>query len=118
MENKELKQLQKKIQALGDISEDQRNKIICSLIGHSRIMEYCFGSQFCGRCGEQLGDFLLGEWVEDNDCVYVMGKNDETIKNFKNLNWKDKLYVRDPFTDSYEQYKKSDYLLEFKHEKK
>ena len=34
--------------------------IFCALFRHSRISTYCFGYQYCGRCGATLGDTLGG----------------------------------------------------------
>lgn len=89
------KELTEKVKALGDITEDQRNRVVCSLIGHSAIISMCFGYVHCGRCDEQIGDRLAGVF-DTTDSVFV-GHNCETCrKNYKALGWKDKIYVPNP----------------------
>ena len=75
----------------------QRNEIVCSLIGHSRIQTTCFGYYSCGRCGQQLGD-TLGSVYPFAEKVVVIGHNCEKCRsNYKECSWKDKLYVKNPF---------------------
>ena len=108
-----VKQLKTKVAALGNITDNQRNDIICSLIGHSRIQEQCFGYYNCGRCGQQLGDTLGGSYPFAAKTV-VRGHNCDTCQaNFKECTWRDKLFVRDPFKDDFLKDTKADYLLTF-----
>lgn len=87
-----------KVKALG-LSNEQRNSVVCSIIGHSRIISMCFGYVHCARCGEQIGDRLAG--VYDTTDSVIVGHDCETChKNFDALNWEDKLYVKNPFTGS------------------
>lgn len=108
-------ELKKKIKALGKISEEQRNSIICSLVGHSKISTTCFGYRNCARCGEQLGDSLGSIDFGIKNAV-IVGHNCKVCKaNFKKCDWRDKLYVKNPLTkfyDSDEEYKKMPYLEE------
>lgn len=53
-------ELEQKLAALGGISDEQRCSVACSLIGHSHYVTTCFGYQYCGRCGAQIGDTLGG----------------------------------------------------------
>lgn len=90
------KELIAKIKAMGSITKDQRNMVVCSLIGHSNIIENCFGYISCSRCKQQIGDALAGCYSNEN--AVIVGHNCKTCKkNFKKLSWKDKLYVPDPF---------------------
>jgi len=76
---------------------ETRNKITCALIGHSKIVEACFGYVYCGRCGEQIADKLMGSYNDAPDCVQV-GHNCKTCRaNYRKLDWRHKLYVSDPF---------------------
>ena|SRR5258708_37615795 len=85
-----------KIRALGKISKEQRNSVVCSLIGHSRIHTNCMGYKYCARCGEQVGDSLAGAYT-GKDTV-IVGHNCKVCrKNFKALTWADKIYTADPF---------------------
>lgn len=107
------KQLKEKIDSLGEITLEQRNSIICSLIGHSNIQTTFFGYHNCGRCGEQVGDSLGGIYFNNDEVI--IGHNCDTCRdNFKKCTWKDKLYVKDPFkcSDWDDEYEKLPYLLE------
>lgn len=82
----------KKVKLLEPESKEQRNSIVCSLIGHSRIRTFFFGYNYCARCGAQLGDSLGGTWSVDDH--YIEGHDDkECLKNLKKMKWQDKLYV-------------------------
>lgn len=77
--------------------KSQRNYIICSLIGHSRICTTCFGYRYCGRCSQQLGD-SLGSIDPGAKGAVIIGHNcDVCVENYKKCDWKDKLYVENPF---------------------
>jgi hypothetical protein len=79
--------------------KDQRNGIVCSLIGHSKIISMCFGYVHCGRCGDQIGDTLMSGFPSMDESV-IMNHNCPTCqKNYKLLTWKDKLYTSDPFAE-------------------
>ncbi len=92
---KELKKVLKKISY--KFGNKQRNKIVCSLIGHSRISTMCFGYRHCGRCEELLGD-SLGSTDYNKPEAVLIGHNCKTCRaNYKKCTWKDKLYVPDPF---------------------
>ena len=86
------KELLEKIKALGDISKEQRNSIVCALIGHSRIQNLSWGYYSCSRCNAQLGDSLAS--IYDDEDVFIVGHNCKKCrKNKKTLTWKDKIYV-------------------------
>ncbi len=84
-----------KIAALGDITVEQRNNIVCALIGHSHIITGFMGYQYCGRCSAQIGDTLASVGVGD---VVLIGHNCATCQaNYAGMDWKHKLFVPDPF---------------------
>ncbi len=90
------RELLSKVRALGSVSKSQRNSIVCSLIGHSRIHSSCFGYKYCARCEAQVGDSLGGSY--DGKENVLVGHNCKTCrKNYKAMGWQDKLYVGDPF---------------------
>lgn len=92
------KQLFAKLDALGDMTDEQRNEITCALIGHSRICTSCFGYRNCGRCSAQLGD-SLGSIDPGNSKAVIIGHECDTcVANFKECTWRDKLFVPEPFT--------------------
>lgn len=97
MENiKNQKELEAKIKALGNIDEETKKRIVCQLIGHSNIIETCFGYIHCSRCQAQIGDSLGGYY--NNPKAVIVGHTCETCQqNYKQLTWKDKYLCPDPF---------------------
>ena len=96
-EIKTLKQLLTVLKTLPFKDDIQRNDIVCSLIGHSNIQTSFFGYYNCGRCSQQLGD-SLGSFYSGAETAVVIGHNCKKCKeNYKKCDWKDKLYVEDPF---------------------
>ncbi len=93
------KELLAKLKALGPISEQQRNDIVCSLIGHSRIQTYFFGYYNCARCGAQIGDSLGGCYSGAEKAVIVGHSCPTCRENYKKCTWKDKLFCPDPFKE-------------------
>jgi len=87
------KEVMAKIKALGDITKEQRNSIVCSLIGHSGIVTTCFGYVSCARCGEQIGD-TLGGCFSLKDCAIVGHNCSACLANYKRMDWRDKLYTQ------------------------
>ncbi len=71
-------------------------KILCILIGHSRIHDAFFGYIYCGRCGEHVGDILLGD-----NTVLVGHYCEKCFANYKEMTWRDKLFVPYPFTSDH-----------------
>jgi hypothetical protein len=70
---------------------------VCAFLGHSRIIEGFLGYQYCGRCGEQVGDTLGGAGIRFSVGI---GHNCKTCQeNYKQMTWRDKLFVRYPFTE-------------------
>ena len=91
------KELLEKIQALGPISDQQRNEIVCSLIGHSLIVTQCFGYVNCARCGAQVGDKLISGYSNAPKAVFVGHSCSTCQENYKKLTWQDKIFCPDPF---------------------
>ena len=90
-------QLIAQVRAAKPKSKEQRNQIVCALIGHSLIVEGCFGYVHCGRCGEQIGDQLAGVYADAERSVRV-GHNCKVCRaNYKKMDWRHKLYAPDPF---------------------
>ena len=72
-------------------------KLLCIWLGHSMIMTSFFGYHYCGRCGETLGDTLMGGFPQGNLAVVIGHQCRICKENYKNMTWKDKLLVADPF---------------------
>lgn len=86
------KELLAKLKALGKIDKDKRKEIICTLIGHSRIVSLCFDYVTCARCDKQIGDSLAG--IFDLTDKVIVGHACKTCDaNRETLTWKDKFEV-------------------------
>ena len=90
------KELMSKLKILDLEDKDTRDNIVCSLIGHSKIVTTCFGYLHCGRCEAQIGDSLGGASSTETN-VIIGHKCKICEKNYKLCTWKDKLYVKNPF---------------------
>lgn len=94
------KGLLEKIEALGKISIEQKRSVVCSLVGHSRAVDMCFGYVTCARCGDQIGDTLASSY-DMTDKVVVghqtkEGKVCSTCKkSYKKLDWRDTVLMPD-----------------------
>ncbi len=92
------KALLEKLKLLDLQDEETEKDIVCALVGHSDIINICFGEVTCGRCGDILGDTIIG--LYDTKENVVIGHDCKTCrKNFKKLTWRDKFMAPDPFTD-------------------
>jgi len=85
-----------KIKLLGKLPAEQKKEIVCSLIGHSKIVDTCFGYIYCGRCNAQVGDSLAG-FFDGSKSVIIGHKCDQCVKNYKAMTWEDKYLVKNPF---------------------
>lgn len=85
-------QLLDKLKVVAPETKEQRNEIVCALVGHSRIRTFFFGYNYCGRCSTQLGDSLGGSFKISDE--YIEGHTDqECLENLAKMGWQDKLYV-------------------------
>lgn len=76
---------------------EQKRAVVCSLVGHSRIVTGCFGYVYCGRCEARIADALGGLNADAENQVRV-GHNCKTCRaNYKKLDWRHKLLAPDPF---------------------
>ena len=91
------KELMRKLDLLKPINKQERNELVCVLVGHSRISTTSWGYRYCARCGEQVGD-NLGSIDPGAESSVIVGHNCKTCrKNYKKCTWQDKLYCPDPF---------------------
>ena len=95
------KELMEKLKILKPKNKEQRNILVCALLGHSKISTTCFGYRYCGRCKTQVGDSLGSVDFGAKEAV-VVGHNCKTCRrNYKKLTWQDKLYCPNPFKKTY-----------------
>lgn len=88
--------LMAKLKVLEPVDKEQRNSMVCLLMGHSKIVTYCFGYVNCARCDAQIGD-TLGS-THDMRSEVIVGHDCEMCRaNFARLGWADKLYAPGPF---------------------
>jgi hypothetical protein len=96
MSDSTVTQAQVRLSLAGVTDVGRKRKVVCALIGHSRVVEYCFGYVTCARCGAQVGDTLagpsmsghvflthLGRSIPECDCYEVLAK----------LTWKDRMML-------------------------
>lgn len=86
----------KKLASLGELDEDTRNHVVCSLLGHSKIHKFFFGTYYCSRCGDRLGSTLEGIYPTQD--VVVIDHDCPTCRdNYDKLDWRNKIFTPDPF---------------------
>lgn len=74
----------------------QRNRVVCALIGHSRICKSDLLYTRCARCGERWEDMFLATLGGHGDRVFLDHVDCEVCReNRKQLTWKDKLFCQD-----------------------
>jgi len=81
-------ELLEKLKVLGNLSKEQKKKIVCSLIGNSSIVDMCFSDIYCARCDEVIGDILRKDY--DKSYMVLLGHDCEICNNnAKKLTWED-----------------------------
>ena len=92
------------LERLKGIPTAAKGRVVCALVGHSRIVSQCFGFVHCERCEAQIADKQGGAgFLGASECVQV-GHNCPTCrKNYRTMDWHDKLLVKNPFTKKRER---------------
>lgn len=79
------------------LDEESARRVVCALVGHSRIQTHCFGYYYCARCGEQVGD-TLGSVYDGARLAVVVGHDCNLCReNAKALTWRDSMLSPEPF---------------------
>ena len=78
---------------------EKLRKVICALIGHSKIQSTFFGYFYCGRCRDQVGD-NLGSVYDAKDIVVIDHNCEQCRENYIKLTWRDKFMVPNPFKET------------------
>lgn len=89
-------ELMKKLEILNLKNDSTRNSVVCSSIGHSKIVETCFGQVTCARCDDVIGDQLMGVFSLENH-VIVGHECGICRENYQALTWQDTLFAKEPF---------------------
>lgn len=87
--------LEARLSFLGPIDDDTKRSVACALVGHSGIVEVCFGQVTCGRCGTVLGDTLVGSYSLKGKVVRGH-KCDDCKTAMATLGWRDTYLTPDP----------------------
>ena len=81
------------------LDDDQARKVVCALVGHSRIVGIWFGYYSCARCKARIGDKLGGSY-DDSDDVIVGHQCQKCMDNYTKLGWRDLMFAPDPFVNT------------------
>jgi len=85
---------------VADLGAETQMRMVCALVGHSRIQTTFFGYYYCGRCGEQVGDAMASSYPAAKTAVIVGHGCATCRKNAQTLTWQDTLLSPDPFPKS------------------
>jgi hypothetical protein len=77
------------------VPKKTRNRVVCAVIGHSRIVSVFWGEVSCGRCEQKIGDTLMGVYPLDK-CVVIGHDCDKCREIAKTFTWRDTLGTPDP----------------------
>lgn len=77
---------------------DKLKKILCVMIGHSKIQVLDWGRFYCARCDDLIADALTQSYDQEG-IVIVKHDCDICRENYKSLTWRDKLLASAPFTN-------------------
>lgn len=81
---------------IAKVPKGRRAAMVCAMVGHSRIVTTCFGYVYCARCEAQIGDSLGGA-TNLMDKVIVGHNCEECRKAYRNMTWRSKFMVANPF---------------------
>lgn len=80
------------LKAFGDIDDDTKKAIVCALVGHSRIVQNCFGQITCARCDAIVGDALAG-YYDGSNKVFMQHNCEACRAQYETLTWRSKLFA-------------------------
>ena len=73
--------------------------VVCALVGHSKVGDFCFGYRTCGRCGETVGDSLASVDPGAETAVLFEHNCDTCRENVLGLTWVDTLLLPQKYLD-------------------
>ena len=89
--------------AIAAFPKEKKASAMCALVGHSRLLDFCFYYFTCARCDAQVGDSLTGSFVAKG--VVVSGHGKLKVKECdcravaKKLTWRDTALVKRSVAD-------------------
>ena len=81
---------------IGGIDEEVQQKMVCAMVGHSRLLTQCFGYHHCARCGAQVGDSLGGSFRDVDNKMGLTIINcacEKCSTSYAAFTWKDLFMV-------------------------
>ncbi len=87
-------ELLKKLESMKIKSAEKKARVVCAIIGHSRIVSMCFGYVSCSRCQDQIGDTLASSFDLDK-CVVVGHNCTKCQANLKKMTWRDRFLAHE-----------------------
>ena len=81
---------------IAGLAEETQRKMVCALVGHSRLLTHFFGYHYCARCEAQVGDSLGGAFQDrDNKLkLAILGCTcEQCVSNYAAFDWKDTFLV-------------------------
>lgn len=73
------------------LTKEQQKAVVCALVGHSRIVDFCMWQYSCSRCGDVVGDSLTGTVGDRAKGWVIVGHGcDACIENYERMGWRDK----------------------------
>lgn len=85
------------LKLLTAVPKERKAAALCALVGHSRLRTFCFGYNYCGRCGQQLGDSLGSSFTVTDEVIQGHNgsmKGCNCVDNFKKITWRDSMMVK------------------------
>ena len=81
---------------IAGLDKEAQQKMVCAMVGHSRLLTQCFGYHYCARCDAQVGDSLGGSFSDPDNKIGLAIINcacEKCSSSYANFTWKDLFMV-------------------------
>ena len=81
---------------IAGLDEEVQQKMVCAMVGHSRLLTQFFGYHYCARCNAQVGDSLGGSFRDPDNKIGLAIINCACKKcsaSYAAFTWKDLFMV-------------------------